>query len=240
MAKFRRLLTILIIFLGPGTVIWWIANTVENHFIRLPYLGYTYTYNDAGEKIDSVAYKIPSFDLTTLDGKTINRDSIRDRFIIVTTIQNECPELDSCALGLFHFNTIFYEKLADNDSYDNVQVLTILTDANGNPVPEGPCDKLIEEMDEYDQSKWWLCYGDPTPFYNFPYYGDNFMNHVSTPDLGEIGEFAFVNSLMLIDDEGYIRGVTGAKRDGDIRNFFDMLKLLKKEEFDNNLKAEGK
>jgi hypothetical protein len=37
---------------------------------------------------------------------------------------------------------------------------------------------------------------------------------------------------VLIDDKGFIRGVTGAKTDTHIRNFFDMLKLLKKEEFD--------
>lgn len=43
---------------------------------------------------------------------------------------------------------------------------------------------------------------------------------------------------MLIDQDGHIRGVTGAKKDSDIRNFFDLLKLLKKEDFDERWEAE--
>ena len=48
----------------------------------------------------------------------------------------------------------------------------------------------------------------------------------------EIGQKAFVNSLLLVDQNKHIRGFTGAKRDSDIRNFFDLLKILKKVEFD--------
>lgn len=235
-AKIKRLITILVIFLGPGFVIWFIAKTFDNHFIELPYMGYTYTYNEDGTVKDSIPYQVPDFDLTTFEGETINRDSIRDRFIVLTTIQNSCPELDCCALGLYHFDMLFYEKVLDNDSYDNVQILSVLTDQNGRVDTNGVSPKLKEEMAEYDLSKWWLCTGDPTPFYDFPYYGDQFMNHKASPDDGEIGDLAFTNSLVLIDHEGYIRAVTGSKKDSDIRNFFDMLKLLKKEEFDRNRK----
>ena len=239
-ARIRRLLTILVIFLGPGFVIWYIAKTFDNHFIELPYLGYTYTYDEDGNAVDSVAYNIPNFELTTFDGEVINRDSIRDRFIVLTTIQNNCPDLDDCALGMYHFDMLFYAKMLKNDSYDNVQVLSILTDQDGKIDTNGISFKLREEMAEYDLRKWWLCTGDATPFYNFPYYGDIFLNHKSTPDNGEIGEYAFTNSLVLIDHEGYIRAVTGSKRDSDIRNFFDMLKLLKKEEFDRNRAANSR
>jgi hypothetical protein len=94
-------------------------------------------------------------------------------------------------------------------------------------------DRLKDEMSEYSKSGiWWMATGDVTPFYNFNYYGKKFIDHAAAPKAHEIGTKAYTNSLVLIDDKGFIRAVTGAKTDTHIRNFFDMLKLLKKEEFD--------
>ncbi len=231
MPGIKRVIAILLIFLGPGAIIWWMAHTIENHFIDLPYLGWEYKYDENGRKIDSTAYKIPPFHLTSFDGTPITRDSIDNKFIILTTIQNDCEELENCALGLYHFNEIIYSKMIDHpDSYKNVRVLSILTDKDGNP-DSIPSPLLIEMMSEYDQRFWWLAVGDPSPFVSFPYYGDIFKNHPSTPAEGEIGSKAFVNAMILIDKKGFIRGVAGAKKDADMRNFFDLLKLLKKEEF---------
>lgn len=207
------------------------AHTFENKFIELPYLGWQYEYDSTGNVVDSTAYNIPDFELTTFDGHTINRDSIRDKFIILTTIQNSCPKLDECGLGVVLFNEILYSKMVKHpDGYSNVRVLSILTDINGKP-DTLPNTLLREEMAEYDQRFWWFATGDPTPFYSFPYYGDLFINYPSTPAEHEVGSKAFVNSLVLIDKKGHIRGLTGAKSDTHIRNFFDLLKLLKKEEF---------
>lgn len=233
MPGFKRVLTVLLIFLGPGAVIYFIATTFKNKFIEPPYLGYTYTFNENGEKLDSAAYQIPDFELTRFDGDKITKDSIKDKFIVLTTIQNQCPQLDSCGLGIYAFNEIFFHRLVKNGkSYSNVRVISILTDENGAPLKERPSEVLMDEMKEYDPHFWWLTYGDPTPFYNFDYYGKSFMQQPADPKSGEIGKYAFTSSLVLIDKDGYIRGVTGAKRDSDIRNFFDVLKLLKKVEFD--------
>lgn len=237
MAKTKRLILVLIIFLGPGAIIYFIAKTVSNHFIELPYLGYEYELDSVGNKKDSTAYQIPNFNLQKFDGTPITRDSIKGKFIVLSTIQNTCPTMAECGFSLFHFNEIFFHKLVKNqESYGNVRVLSILTDIDGNPVSE-VSEKLKEEMYEYDTTGiWWMATGDVTPFYNFNYYGDKFMNQPSSPKDGEIGTKAFTNSLLLIDDKGYIRGVSGAKTDSHIRNFFDMLKLLKKVEFDNEQK----
>lgn len=231
MPGIKRVIAILLIFLGPGLIIWWMAHTFENHFIDLPYLGWEYKYDAQGNKTDSSAYNIPSFQLTSFDGKPITRDSIKDKFIIFTTIQNDCEDLENCGLGLYHFNEIIYSNMIDHPrNYHNVRVLSILTDKDGNP-DSIPSPLLIELMSEYDQRFWWLATGDPSPFVSFPYYGDIFRNYPSTPEEGEIGSNAFVSALILIDKKGFIRGVSGAKKDADIRNFFDLLKLLKKEEF---------
>ena len=94
--------------------------------------------------------------------------------------------------------------------------------------------KRIEEMSAYDNSLWWPVYGDPTPLFNWEYYNKPFNEHLASSESGEVGKYAFANSLVLIDKKGCIRGVSGAKKDSDIRNFFDLLKILKKEEFDQN------
>lgn len=237
MAKTKRLLLVLLIFLGPGLIIYFISRTVSNHFIKLPYLGYEYSLDSNGKKTDSTAYQIPEFRLTKFDGTPITRDSIKDKFIVLSTIQNGCPTISECGFSLFHFNEIFFHKLVKNQkNYGNVRVISILTDVNGNPI-DSISEKLKEEMYEYDTTGiWWMATGDITPFYNFNYYGDKFINYPASDKAldGEIGTKAFTNSLVLIDDKGYIRGVSGAKTDSHIRNFFDMLKLLKKVEFDEN------
>jgi protein SCO1/2 len=234
MPGWKRVLTILLIVLGPGIVIYFLASNLTNKFVELPYLGeWTFEYDDQGKAIDSTAYSIPDFTLTNFDGTLINRDSIQDKFIVLTTIQPMCPNLDSCGMSMYLFNEIFFSKMVKNPkSYKNVRVLSILTDTEGNAVEAGPSPKLIEEMEEYDKDLWWMAYGDPAPLFSFDYYGKNFMEHQASKEDGEVGSFAFINSLILVDKNGHIRGVSGAKRDSDLRNFFDMLKLLKKEDFD--------
>ena len=234
MAGFKRILILLLIFLGPGAVILYISKTFENHFVKMPYIGTQYALDEKGNKLDSTLFTVPNFELKNFDGTIINRGSIRDKFIILTTIQLDCPSLSECGLGMYHFDEIIFKKIIKNaDNYHNVRVLSVLTDEKGKPLDK-PNKKLLEEIKDYDKNFWWFATGDASPIYSFEYYGDIFSNHPSTPEEGEIGTKAFINSLVLIDKKGHIRGVSGAKKDADIRNFFDMLKLLKKEEFDIN------
>ncbi|MEX1001469.1 MAG: hypothetical protein WDZ35_05080 [Crocinitomicaceae bacterium] len=240
MGRWKRVLTIALIVLGPGMVIYFLATHLKNKFIELPYLGqWTYTTDSTGKITDSTAFTIPDFSLTRLDGKIINRDSIRGKFIVLSTLQPDCPNFESCGMGMYHFNEIFFRKLVKNqDNYANVKVLTVLTDLEGNPLPDSASSQIKEEMEAYDSDIWWTTFGDPTPLFSWEYYGENFMTYESDPKLGEVGRYAFINSLVLIDDKGHIRGVSGAKKDSDIRNFFDLLKLLKKEEFDRKWEEE--
>lgn len=238
MPGWKRIVTILLIVLGPGCIIYFLAKNLRNKFIELPYIGqYDYTYDDKGNVTDSIPYHIPDFELTKFDGTTITRDSIKERFIVLSTIQPKCPALDDCGMSMYIFNELFFSKLVKNqDNYGDVKVLSILTDIDGNAINEGPSEELLEQMEDYDSDIWWMCYGDPTPLFSWDYYGKNFMDYDATRSDGEIGLHAFTNSLVIIDQEGCVRGVSGAKRDSDIRNFFDMLKLLKKVEFDEDWK----
>lgn len=228
---------ILVLF-GPGLLIYFIAKTVSNKFVEVPYIGeHTYSYDADGNVTDSVLYTIPNFELTKLDGKKITQNSIKNKFIVLSTIQNSCP--DTCGMFMFHFEELFYNKLVKNqDHYSNVKVISILTDHDGNPVynTTPKFEDELKELEHYDDDIWWITTGDPTPLFSFDYNNKPFNTWASSKKEQEIGKNAFVNSLVLIDREGHIRGFTGAKSDSDIRNFFDILKILKKTEFDENNK----
>ena len=234
MPGLKRLGLMILVLFGPGSLIYFLAKTVNNKFVQLPYIGqHEYVYDDNGKKIDSTLYTLPKFEFTTLEGRKITNNSIRNKFVVITTLQNSCP--DDCGVFLFHFQELFYKKLEDNqDSYDDVVILSILTDHDGNPVAE-PTEKFIDEIhaiENYDKDLWWVTTGDPKPIFSFEYLGKNFYDLPSTPDNDEVGSKAFINSLLLIDKESHIRGFTGARSFSDISNFFDLLKVLKKVEFD--------
>ncbi len=238
MPGLKRLGLILLVLLGPGSFIYFLAKTVRNKFLDLPYVGeHSYTYDSDGNAIDSVMYTVPYFELTDVEGNQINNNTINDNFIVLSTIQNSCP--DNCGLFFLHFDEIFYSKLYKNqESYGNVKIISILTDHDGNPM-DSISPKLIDELNEiegYDPDIWKITTGDPEPLFSFKYQDKVFSELPSTPSNHEIGTKAFINSLVLIDKEGHIRGFTGARTFSDVSNFFDLLKVLKKAEFD---KAHG-
>ncbi|MDX1349811.1 MAG: hypothetical protein R3279_06180 [Putridiphycobacter sp.] len=232
MPGLKRLGLMILVLFGPGLLIYFFAKTLSNKFIELPYLGkYQVVDNSNGTK-DTIQYTIPPFKFTTIDGKSVTSQSTQNEFLIFTTIQNSCP--DTCGVYLYHFNELFYEKVKKNkDSYNNVKFYSILTDENGRAITQ-PSSKLLEALSvlNQDTSIWQIVVGEPAQVFSFDYNGQNFMDLPATATNFEIGQKAFVNSLLLVDQNKHIRGFTGAKRDSDIRNFFDLLKILKKVEFD--------
>jgi len=232
MPGLKRLGLLILVLFGPGLMIYFFAKNISNKFIQLPYIGeYKVVTNSNGEN-DTIQYQIPYFEFKTVSGKTVNTNSTSNQFLVFTTIQNSCP--DTCGVYLYHFNELFYDKVQKNkDNYNNVKFYSILTDENGNSISK-PSSKLLEALSllKQDTSVWEIIIGDPKQIYDFDYNGSNFMKLPATSTNFEIGNKAFVNSLLLVDREKHIRGFAGAKRDSDIRNFFDLLKILKKVEFD--------
>jgi cytochrome oxidase Cu insertion factor (SCO1/SenC/PrrC family) len=234
MPGFKRLGLMILVLFGPGSLIYFLAKNVDNKFIELPYLGeHHYEYDVDGKVSDSTLYTIPNFNLTTIKGEKITRNTLKDKFLVVTTVQNSCP--DDCGMYFLHYDEIFYSKLSKNtDSYDDVIVLTVLTDHDGNPVSK-VSDKLIEEVKQikgYDPNLWIIATGDPKPLFDFKVADQHFYDLPSTPENDEVGTKAFINSMVLIDKKGHVRGFTGARSYSDVSNYFDILKVLKKVDFD--------
>lgn len=234
MAGLKRLGLLLLVLLGPGSIIYFFAKSVSNKFIELPYIGPITVIDDGQGGKDTLQYKVPPFAFKTLDGQKVSSETTEDQFIIFTTIQNSCP--DTCGIYLFHFTELFFDKVKKNkDNYSNVRFYSILTDEHGAAV-SNPSSKVLEALEvlERDTSIWKIVTGDPAQIFSFDYNGQDFMSLPATESNYEIGSKAFVNSLLLMDRDRHLRGFTGAKKDSDIRNFFDLLKILKKVEFDEN------
>ena len=237
MPGLKRLGLMILVLFGPGLLIYFFAKSLSNQFIDLPYIGKHEVTIGADGEADTTYYTLPHFTFKNLKGKTVNSVTTQNQFLIFTTIQNGCP--DTCGLFMYHIDELFYEKLLDNkDNYHNVKIISVLTDENGNRI-DRPSEKLLELMLKHnvDSSLWEIVTGDPAQVFDFEYEGENFMELPSTEADFEIGQYAFVNSMVLVDKTKHIRGFTGAKKDSDIRNFFDLLKILKKVEFDENRKS---
>ncbi len=234
MPGLKRLGLMILVLFGPGLLIYIFAKTLNNKFVELPFIGPYEVVKNAEGEFDTIHYKLPEFNFASVDGREISNQTTKDQFLVFTTIQNSCP--DTCGIYLYHFNELFYDKVKKNkDNYNNVKFYSILTDKDGNML-QSPSSKLLEAIAkiEQDTSIWQIVIGDPAQIFSFNYNGADFMSLPSTSSNYEIGAKAFVNSLLLVDKEKHIRGFTGAKRDSDIRNFFDLLKILKKVEFDEN------
>ncbi|MFK8039133.1 MAG: hypothetical protein AB8B74_12635 [Crocinitomicaceae bacterium] len=234
MPGLKRLGLMILVLFGPGLLIYFFAKTLNNKFIELPYLGHQEMVKRTDGEFDTIPYKIPAFSFKTTTGQIVDEQTTVNQFLIFSTVQNGCP--DTCGLYFYHFNELFYEKVKKNkDNYNNVKFYSILTDENGNSI-SNPSSKLKEALSVIgqDTSIWQVLIGDPRQIFSFDYNGSNFMKLPATESNYEIGRYAFVNSLLLVDRKKHIRGFTGAKRDSDIRNFFDLLKILKKVEFDEN------
>ena len=236
MPGLKRLGLMILVLFGPGLLIYFFAKTLSNKFVELPYIGQYSLEKDSNGKIDTIQYQVPDFSFTNIHGAKITSATTENQFLIFTTLQNSCP--DTCGVYLYHFNELFYEKVKKNkDNYNNVKFYSILTDQDGHAISK-PSSKLLEALAvlEQDTSVWQIIIGDPSQVFSFDYNGKNFMELPATKSNFEIGSKAFVSALVLVDRKKHIRGFTGAKRDSDIRNFFDLLKILKKVEFDENRK----
>ena len=91
MVSGKRVLLILLVLLGPGLIIYFISKTVNNHFLRLPYLGYEYTMDANGNKVDSTAYQVPEFALTNFNAKLY----LKQKFVFLTNGKKQSEKYQS-------------------------------------------------------------------------------------------------------------------------------------------------
>lgn len=209
-----------ILLFGPALIIIVFSKGCTNHF----------------QKLDSYG-NIGSFELKLNDGETLTQDDLKGHITIFTTIQNTCP--DSCGIDLWFIKEHIFKRIYTNSKkLKHVRIVSIVTDTKGNPakLDEVLMDRLKDVVKDYDVQYWKIAEGDPKEVFNFEHNDINVFEQEGDEFLG--GRM-FLESLLLIDDEGNLRFVRYGKSESMVRDFHDGFTLLQKE-FEEKRRQEKK
>jgi cytochrome oxidase Cu insertion factor (SCO1/SenC/PrrC family) len=201
---------LLTLLFGPALVIVVFSKGCSNNFKELDKYG-----------------SIGDFELLTMQGERIDNESLKGKITIFTTIQNTCP--DSCGIDLWFVKEQLFKRIYTNPKkLKHVQIVSIVTDTQGNGAQpdELLVDRLTQVVKDYDPKVWKIASGNPEDIFNFEHNG---VNLFTQRDTSFLGNRMFLESLLLIDEEGNLRFVRYGKGEGMVRDFHDGFLLLQKE-----------
>ncbi len=183
---------------------------------------------------------VGDFTFTLADGTPFTQDSLKGKITIFTTYQVSCP--DSCGIDLWFMREHLFKKIYNNrKKLPHVQIISIVTDLEGNPIELadesdfGIQDVVIKGLKkpEYNKTIWRLVSGDPAQIYDLEHNGVNLFTARNEEFLsGRV----FLESLLLVDEQGQLRFVRYGRSESMIRDFHDGFMLLEKE-FENIRRA---
>lgn len=215
--KRRRIPWALFILLfGPALLIITFGRGCSSHYQELE------SYGSVGE-----------FEFRFLDNTTFNQDSLKGKITIFTTYQVTCP--DSCGIDLWFMREQLFKKIYNNrKKLPHVQIISILTDIEGNPIvldedsDFGIRDVVIKGLkkQEYNKSIWRLVSGDPAQLYDLEHNG---VNLYTAKDDKFLSGKVYLESLLLVDEQGELRFVRYGRSESMIRDFHEGFMLLEKE-----------
>lgn len=195
---------------GPALIIIVFSRGCTNHFKKLD------NYGNIGD-----------FELKLSDGTVLTQNDLEGHITIFTTIQNTCP--DSCGIDFWFVKEHLFKRIYTNaKKLKHVRIVSIVTDTDGNPAPVDDMlmFNLKEVVKDYDPRFWKIAEGDPKQIYDIEHNGINLYE-----ERGEkyLGDRLFLETLLLIDDEGNLRFVRFGKSESMVRDFHDGFTLLEKE-----------
>lgn len=182
--------------------------------------------------------KVGNFEFTDSKGNKLTNKDFEGKIVIYTTIQNECPNLDSCGINIWQIDQQIYQTIYENHqrSLGHVYIVSVVTDTKGNPTKITPelMFKLKDKVHNYDPKIWKIVEGSPQPIYDVE---RNNLNIYKKVDSSFLGHRMFLESLVLVDWNGKRRLVRYGKTESMIRDFHDGFTLLEKE-YDNTIRNE--
>jgi hypothetical protein len=218
---------LLILLLGPAFLIIVFGRGCTSYYRELD------KYGSVGE-----------FEFTFRDGTTFNQDSLLGKITIITTYQESCP--DSCGIDLWFMREQLFKKIYNNrKKLPHVQLISIATDAQGNPIDInadsdfGIRDIAIKGLKkkEYNKTLWRLVQGDAKQIYDIEHNG---VNLYDAKDEKFLSSRMFLETLLLVDEDGELRFVSYGRSEGMLRDFHEKFTLLQKEFEKKRREAKGK
>lgn len=207
----RSILVILLAF-GPAILLLLLSlGKCSNNYQELP-----------------VIADIPSYRFVDSENNEITNETQKDYITIFTTIQTSCPR--TCAIDVFKVNLTLYQKLwRDQKDFDDIKIVSIVTDENGEPVEDVDLvNFILDDMIEgYNPEIWKIVSGDPAQIYNIE--NDNGDNLYLYEDEDAFAGKSYLETLLLVDKSNRLRYLGLGNQEGYIRDFKQHLALLKQE-----------
>jgi cytochrome oxidase Cu insertion factor (SCO1/SenC/PrrC family) len=170
---------------------------------------------------------VEPFAFIDADNKIRNSSEFKNDILLITTIQNDCP--NACAISLWHLNQLIYQHIRKNahKQMKQVRIISFLTDGKGEPLKNLNEIKLaLNDLAEgYDPNLWILANGNPREIYNISNNGQTLLQKGDKYFGGE----AFQELMLLIDKTGRLRMVLPGNEEGLIRRMKENIALLQKE-----------
>ncbi len=175
-----------------------------------------------------------NYSFVDANGLKHTQDDFKDNIVIITTIQETCP--DSCGISLWSFERLVYQDVARKKNENGgVRIISFATDINGDPVTDLSNLKMLMEKEvvEYDPSIWMLAAGDSKEIFNLTH------NDINLMEEGDqyYGGHAFQELMLLFDKKNHLRMVLNGHTEGMVRKMKEHVALLKKEDDKKNAKS---
>jgi hypothetical protein len=171
--------------------------------------------------------EVKPFTFIDADNKIRNSSEFKNDIVLITTIQNDCP--NACAISLWHLNQLIYQHVRKNahKQMKQVRIISFLTDGKGEPLKNLNEIKLaLSDLAEgYDPKLWILANGNAREIYNISNNGQTLLQKGDKYFGGE----AFQELMLLIDKTGRLRMVLPGNEEGLIRRMKENIALLQKE-----------
>lgn len=208
--RIRVVLPYLLLF-GPALLLIFISTRGCEHKFQ--------TLDDYGQAIN--------YTFTGANGKKYSSADFKDEIVIVSTIQETCP--DSCGVSLWHMNHGMYQHVRKNKGkkMKKIRMISFATDGVGNPIKDlSTIQKwLFDNVEGYDPEIWIVASGDARAVFNFEHNGESLLKEGKQ----YFGGHSYQELMLLLDKRNHLRMVLSGKTEGMIRRMKQHIALLQKQ-----------
>lgn len=193
-SKGKKILYLFAILLLPGAL-YLLLWTGDHHFSQLPYIGPKEAVLNSEGTYDTLYHKIPYFEFTNQDGKTVTRDDLLGSVYIADFFFVTCPTIcPKMTTNMGYIQDKFSDRkdlrfisITVNPEHDTAEVL-----------------KDYAEMVHANTETWDFLTGDKEKIYEVAMKG--FFISAQEDEIAP-GGFLHSQYLVLVDKQGHVRGM---------------------------------
>ena len=218
---FNRAVLISVLVLPALLYLFFVYGQSEVFFQTLDYVGPEEVVEVDGT-FDTVAYRIPNFELYDVDSNLVSRASLDSSIYVLSFFFATCPTI--CPAMNFHLNEI--EKRFKG--YDQFKLVSITVD----PTKDTPAKlKQYQQERNYSTSKWTFLTGNQESSYELA--KGVYLN--AFEDQTAEGGFLHSTSAVIVDWDGHIRSRSDDL--GNIVGSYDVLEVSRLNDIEDDIKV---